>query len=294
MSFFSPQRIIIIALVLVVFISGLLLLIFRLSQTVPVPIVETPATVAFSEKLVIGLSGEKRPIEAYVFGTGSTTLLFVGAIHGGYEWNTALLAYKFVDYLTANPDLVPKNLKIIIIPTANPDGLYLVTGKEGRFSVADVSTNEKTLESGRFNALKVDLNRNFACKWQPKSTWREAVVSAGAKAFSEPEAVALRDLVFKQRPVGVILWHSQSGTVYASECQKGILPSTLDIMNAYAKVSGYKIAKTFDSYTISGDFDSWLASINIPAITVELTNHKDIEWDKNLAGIKALLNYFSQ
>jgi predicted deacylase len=293
MSFFSPQRIIIIALVLVVFIVGLIAFVLRPTTPIPTPVVETPVPVS-QDKMTIGLSEEKRPIEAYVYGTGSTTLLFVGDIHGGYEWNTALLAYKFIDYLTDNPELVSKDLKVIVIPTLNPDGLSAVIGKEGRFVLADVSTNEKILASSRFNMNKVDLNRNFDCKWQPKSTWREAVVSAGDKVFSEPEAVALRDFVFKQRPAGVIFWHSQSGTVYASECEKGILPQTLDIMNVYAKVSGYKIAKTFDSYAISGDADSWLASIGIPAITVELTNHKDIEWDKNLKGIKALLNYFSQ
>ena len=293
MSFLSRWEIIIFLLVLVVLASGLGLFIFYPRQADFVPVVEKP-NVSGPEKIIMGQSIEKRPIEAHIFGTGSTTLLFVGAIHGGYEWNTSLLAYKFIDYLTENPDFVPKNLKLIVIPNANPDGTYSVTGKEGRFIEADVSINKQVLEAGRFNSQKVDLNRNFDCKWQPKSTWREMVVSAGIKVFSEPETVALRDFVFKQKPAGVVFWHSQSGTVYSSECEKGILPSTLDIMNAYAGASGYKLAKTFDSYAISGDADSWLASIGIPAITVELTNHEDIEWDKNLKGIKALLNYFVQ
>lgn len=291
MPYFSRWKIIIFLLVLVVLASGLGLFIFYPKQIVPVLVVEKP-NVSGPEKIIIGQSIEKRPIEAHIFGTGSTTLLFVGAIHGGYEWNTSLLAYKFIDYLTENPDFVPKNLKLIVIPNANPDGTYSVTGKEGRFIEADVSINKQVLEAGRFNSQKVDLNRNFDCKWQPKSTWREMVVSAGIKVFSEPETVALRDFVFKQKPAGVVFWHSQSGTVYSSECEKGILPSTLDIMNAYAGASGYKLAKTFDSYAISGDADSWLASIDIPAITVELTNHKDIEWEKNLAGLRAIFKYF--
>ena len=32
--------------------------------------------------------------------------------------------------------------------------------------------------------------------------------------------------------------------------------------------------------------------IGIPAITVELKTHDDIEWTRNLAGIKALFDYF--
>ena len=35
-------------------------------------------------------------------------------------------------------------------------------------------------------------------------------------------------------------------------------------------------------------------SIKIPAISVLLTNHTDIEWNKNLAGIKALLKLYTK
>ena len=64
-------------------------------------------------------------------------------------------------------------------------------------------------------------------------------------------------------------------------------------MNVYAKASGYNAIKTFDSYAITGDSEGWLASINIPAITVELKTHETVEWEQNLAGIKALLDYYN-
>jgi g-D-glutamyl-meso-diaminopimelate peptidase len=139
----------------------------------------------------------------------------------------------------------------------------------------------------------VDLNRNFDCNWQPKSTWKGNIVSAGTKAFSEPEAQALQNFVLKTKPDAVIFWHSMSNAVYASECKAGILPMTLDIMNSYSRAAGYPAIKTFDSYAITGDAEGWLASINISAITVELKTHETIEWDKNLAGIKSLFQYFS-
>ena len=50
--------------------------------------------------------------------------------------------------------------------------------------------------------------------------------------------------------------------------------------------------KRVPRYTITGDAEGWLASIGIPAITVELSTHATIEWDKNLAGFKALLGYY--
>ena len=65
-------------------------------------------------------------------------------------------------------------------------------------------------------------------------------------------------------------------------------------MNVYAEASGYRAVKLFDEYEISGDAEGWLASINIPAITVELKTHETVEWEQNLAGIKALFNYYTQ
>ena len=242
---------------------------------------------------VIGTSVEGRDITAYTFGNGEKHLLFVGGIHGGYEWNSVLLAYEFIDYLEKNHESIPQNLAVTVVPSANPDGVYKVIGKEGRFLSSDAPKDKKDTAVGRFNSNEVDLNRNFDCKWQPESTWQSKKVSAGTKVFSEPEAVAIRDLVLKLRPEAVVFWHSQANAVYASECEEGILPRTLTVMNAYAKATGYPAVDSFDAYEVTGDAEGWLASIGIPAITVELKTHETIEWEKNLLGIKALFNLYS-
>ena len=243
---------------------------------------------------VIGTSVQGRNIESYTYGDGKRLLVFVGGIHGGYEWNAVLLAYQFMDYLSNNPSIIPSNLTVIVIPDTNPDAVYSVIGKDGRFTAADVSTSSQILSAGRFNADKVDLNRNFDCKWKPESTWQNKTVSGGSTTFSEPESQAIKNFALQNNPSAFVFWHSQSGTVYASQCNNGILPETLDIMNAYSKASGYAASKSFDAYATSGAADDWLASINIPAITVELKTHNDTDWGQNLAGIKALFAYYSQ
>lgn len=244
-----------------------------------------------SIKEVIGHSVEGREITAYTYGTGKTHLAFVGGIHGGYEWNSVLLAYSFLDYLTAFPDAVPDDVTIAVIPSANPDGVYKIIGKEGRFAPADAPSKEASIP-GRFNAHTVDLNRNFDCKWKPFGTWKGNTVSAGTKPFSEPETEALRKFFSVFHPTAVIFWHSQANAVFASECTEGILPETRNIMNVYAKAASYPTVDAFDSYEVTGDAEGWLASIGIPAITVELQTHETVEWERNLLGIKALLNYF--
>lgn len=254
--------------------------------------IEMPPNVVKEE--IIGASVEGRNIKVYTYGNGPVKLVFVGGIHGGYEWNSSLLAYTFIDYLEAHPELIPINVTIKIIPAANPDGLYKVTGKEGHFVLADVTKNKDIQTEARFNAHTVDLNRNFDCKWKPESTWRSRKVSAGTQVFSEPEAKTIKSFMQRNKPSAVVFWHSQSNGVYASQCHAGILPETLRIMDTYAKASGYPAIKSFDAYETTGAADDWLASINIPAVTVELKTHETVEWEKNLAGIQALIELFKK
>ncbi len=262
------------------------------------PVVLAPlpenSTVKAMTTTIIGTSTEGRTIEAYTFGNGSKNLVFVGGIHGGYEWNSSLLAYMFIDYLIAHPETIPKSVTLHVIPVANPDGLAKVTGKTRRFSVADVSSDEAIQSSGRFNARGVDLNRNFDCDWKPKSSWRNKEVSGGSSAFSEPESIALKTFLLQVRPLVAVFWHSQSGGVYASQCGGMLLPETREAMNVYASASRYKAVETFDAYATTGAAEDWLASVGIPAITVELTTHSDVDWDVNLAGASALIQRYMQ
>jgi len=122
--------------------------------------------------------------------------------------------------------------------------------------------------------------------------WRGKKVSAGTSAFSEPEAQALRDFFMKEQPVASVFFHSQANAVYASECENGILPETLAIMNAYAGATGYTAVSSFDAYPVTGDIEGWLASIGIPAITVELSTHESIEWEKNRLGVEVLIQRY--
>lgn len=291
-----PKRFVIFLTAIIALILGFLIIALTRKPPVALPQVVEKVVKQNPERKVIGKSVGGREIEAYTYyGGGSTSavkkILFVGGIHGGYEWNSVLLAYELTDYLSANPDTIPANVRVTVIPSANPDGVFKITGKEGRFNFADV-TKVGDKSAGRFNANNVDLNRNFDCKWSPTGTWRSKTVSGGTKVFSEPESKALRDYILAKKPNAVVFYHSQAGGVYASQCGKGILPETTKIMNLYAKASGYSAVSTFDAYEIHGASEDWLASVGIPAITVELKTHTDVEWEQNLKGIRALIEFY--
>ncbi len=259
----------------------------------PEPVATPEPEPTWPEVSTIGSSVEGREISVHQFGAGDKHLLFVGGIHGGYEWNSSLLAWQFIDYLTVNPDVVPDDITISIIPTLNPDGLALVTGTGGRFDIRDVPDPSTRVAAARMNTNGVDLNRNFDCKWEPESTWRGNIVSAGTAPFSEPEAAALRDYVSDTNPSAAVFWHSQANNVYASECEDGVLPATLTLMENYATAGDYGAVPSFDAYPITGDAEGWLASIGIPAVTVELESFQDIEWERNLHGTMAVIDSYS-
>ncbi len=255
------------------------------------PPLVTPVT--DKTKTVIGKSVEGKDITAYHYGAGDTEVLFIGGVHGGYSWNTTLVAYELMDYLKGKPDAVPKDVRVTVIPVLNPDGLNKVVDASDRFTKADVSTSAEKATAGRFNAHMVDINRNFDCDWKSTGTWQNKTVSGGSAVFSEPESQALKGYVEAHTPAAAVVWFSAAGGVYASKCTDGILAETTTIMNTFASASKYSAHREFDAYEITGDMVNWLAKKKIPAISVLLTNHTDTEWEKNKAGIDALLAHYA-
>lgn len=124
-----------------------------------------------SQVVEIGRSREARPILLDRFGTGERPILVVGGIHGS-EGNSAVCARLLVSYLCSRPTDAAA-IPLVVVPEANPDGL----------------------ERGvRFNARRVDLNRNF-----PSPNWEKGYAS-GVKAASEPETQAIVQIVRDLRP----------------------------------------------------------------------------------------------
>lgn len=244
--------------------------------------------------IILGHSTQGRPIERYTFGNGPAHLVFIGGIHGGYEWNSTTLAYQVIDYLTAFPKRIPETITLHIIPTANPDGLFLVAGKEDRVTSLDIpSVDPLAALPGRFNANQVDLNRNWDCDWSANAFWRNQPISGGTSPFSEVETQVLRDFLLGTGVQGVIFWHSAAALVIPGQCNdEPHLPSQT-LAAAYRQASGYGHSSTL-AYPITGDAADWLTRQGISAITVELRNHFDTDWPENLAGVLAVLALFQE
>ncbi|MFP4643651.1 MAG: M14 family metallopeptidase [Spirochaetales bacterium] len=240
------------------------------------------------EPIKIGESVEGRPLHAYRFGEGERHIVIEAGIHGGYEWVTIVLAEKLLDHFREHESEIPSTVSIHILPTMNPDGLQRVTGGE---PLNEVDMTKRNTNRGRFNANNVDLNRNFDYAWKPTSRWWDIEVDAGSEPLSEPETRALRDYVegLDPTPEVVVSLHSAAGGIYYGG-REGYREASIYYSEIYAEASGYPVPdQGFTQYEITGSSSDYFASQGIPAITVELTSHEDPEFERNLAGIEALI-----
>ena len=253
------------------------------------------------ERTVIGYSAQGRELVSYRFGQGEKDLILVGGIHGGYEWNTTALSYQLLDYFKRYPQMIPTNISLHIIPTINPDGLFQITKKEGRFDSAQAKKNQAPFlnssglkrYTGRFNGNGVDLNRNWGYNWKATALIGSTPIKAGDRPFSEPESRALRDFVLRENTQAVIFYHSAFDKIFGAGAGAPYQAS-IELGHLYADASGYPVEDYFTAYPVNGDAGDWmaLAEIDIPSITVELKNHQDTDYGKNLAGVFALLGWY--
>ncbi len=114
------------------------------------------------------------------------TVLVIGAIHGNEPAGIAIarrLAHEAGG----------RRVRLWVVPNLNPDG---------------------TRANTRGNAHGVDLNRNFAWRWQSRTT-PGTTFSAGPAPLSEPESRFARLLITRLRP-DITIWFHQHATAVDS------------------------------------------------------------------------------
>lgn len=228
-----------------------------------------------AQAMVIGYSVLRRPLEVYRFGHGEDEKLIVAGIHGGYEWNTVALADELIAYISNNPEVIPSDVTLYILRNLNPDGEARSHGYEGR-------TNERN----------VDLNHNFPYRWEKEwnrdGCWNYLPTTGGTHPASEPETIALINFINLHDFSALISYHSAALGIFAGGVPlyepSDRLAKTLGEISPYA----YPPFQTGCDY--SGNLADWASSVKgIPAVDIELTNHRDTDFDANLRILKAFL-----
>jgi len=214
----------------------------------------------------IGISKNGRSILAYVFGSGSKTILYTGTIHGN-EYSARSLMNAWVDEIEAHPQNIPANTQLIVIPSVNPDGAAAGT---------------------RTNANNVDLNRNFNV-----SDWKSDIQTVGGNPFpggggsapeSEPETKALAAYTRNVAPSLTMSYHAAAAYVIANTCgDSGSLASTYASMVGYRNMTG--VSGAF-AYEITGTYDDWICEkLGRRSVLVELTTNTNSEFSRHKAAL---------
>jgi murein peptide amidase A len=214
----------------------------------------------------LGTSGEGRPLTGYWLGTGPDTLIVVGGIHGRPEANSSALVWQLLDYFESGGSALPPRLQLLFVPEANPDGL---------------ANGSRELADG------VDPNRNFpTADWTPGTygPGRWLPDGGGGWPLSEPETIALAQMIERIHPAAVLSYHSA-----AAIATGGASAQSSGLLDVYAEVSGYP-PRQFAAYPVTGDFAQWCDEIGIPTIEVELSDHFDSELDRNRVAVQAVLD----
>ncbi len=202
----------------------------------------------------IGYSVKGRAIQAYTFGSGASTVLYSGAIHGN-EVSSSRILYDWIDYLEVNAKQLPAGRKIVVVPTVNPDGLAA---------------------NSRNSARNVNLNRNFnTSDWKKDINDTNGTVAGGGGAApaSEPETQALAALSSRLRPRLVLSYHAVGSVAIGNQAG-----DSSSLAATYARLVGYSngtgsSSEIFD-YEITGTYDDWLAEkLGVPSIVIELGSY---------------------
>lgn len=240
------------------------------------PPAASPGPSARLRSSVIGYSVEGRPLVVHAAGDGPRSLMIVGGIHGGYEWNTSALVEIMIEHLTAHRDLVPDDTTLYLLPTLNPDGAARSRGYEGRA-----------------NSNGVDLNRNFpyqwAAAWPETGCWHYLPITGGDHPLSEPETRALARFVLSNHIEALISYHSAALGVFAGGRPETV--ASVELAELVASLTEYSYPPLETGCQYTGQLADWAVANGITAIDVELSTHYNLDVEQNLAVLEAFLRW---
>lgn len=218
----------------------------------------------------IGYSKQGRAIQAYFFGNGGETVLFVGAFHGN-ERNSKTIMDSWISELESKARDIPATRQVVVVSTVNPDGIA---------------------SGARNNSSNVDLNRNFAT-----SNWQKDITSpsnqpiengGGPTPMSEPETQAIASLTSRLRPRVTLSYHSVAGYAIGNEAgDSGSLAGMYSQLTGYRNMTGNGGA--FD-YSTTGTYEDWVAQkVGLPSLIIELASSTASEFARNKAALWAMV-----
>lgn len=234
----------------------------------------------------IGNSVLGNPIPVLNIGNGQKRVHFNASFHAN-EWITTSVVMTFLnDYLlslTNNSSIRglytwPLYLQttLNIVPMVNPDGVDLVLNgppadETIRSNLIEWNNGSTDFSGWKANINGVDLNDQFPAEWElerennPKTPGPRDY--GGESPLSQPESIAMAELTKEMDFARVLAFHTQGKVIFWG-FQGLEPPESEQLVNEFARVSGYEPVQTIDSY--AGFKDWFIQDWRRPGFTVEL------------------------
>lgn len=158
----------------------------------------------------------------------------------------------------------------------NPDGVDLVlngppTNETVRTNVIEWNNGSTDFSGWKANINGVDLNDQFPAGWEIERERNRKTPGprdyGGESPLSQPESIAMAKLTREMDFARVLAFHTQGQEIYWG-FQGLEPPESEQLVNEFARVSGYKAVQTIDSY--AGYKDWFIQDWRRPGFTVEL------------------------
>lgn len=230
------------------------------------------------------VNGEKIP--CYQIGSGQIKLLISGSIHGN-EVGTVKLIHRLINWF---PEEKYQNLTVYFIPCLNLDGRKEALKNPDFWGGGGI---------GRFNANKVDLNRNFDTPtFRPKAEWthgknyqEKTEVYAGPNGNSEPETQALTKFIKDQDIKVVFSFHNAGADIVGNPVSPAI-----EIAKSFSKAAGYRYISPEEwlEFGQKGSSYEWCTQNNVAILEIEGSSRWGSDWPRQKEAIKQSFDYLSK
>lgn len=241
----------------------------------------------FLQKEIIGYSVLGKPIVELKIGNGPKKIHMNGSFHAN-EWiTTSIMMYWLKNFLASlvNNQLLDgnrcsslyKEVTLSFVPMVNPDGVDLVRNglpNNSKYNKLILEINGYSLDFSQWkaNIRGVDLNNQYPANWEIEKERKIPKGPAprdypGDAPLTEPEAIALADIVQKRQFDRVLAFHTQGEEIYWGYLGKEPKEAG-QIVAEFERLSGYKAIRNIDSH--AGFRDWFVNEYEKSGYTIEL------------------------
>lgn len=232
----------------------------------------------------IGYSVAGKPLYEIRIGTGEKQVHYNASFHAN-EWITTPVLMSLINaYLLSMTNAKPlrgmetlpfySRVELSIVPMVNPDGVDLVLGgppEAYKEEILAINEQKDDFSLWKANIRGVDLNKQYPANWEYEKERKPDVPSSrdfpGYEPLSEPEAIAMANLVENNNFSLLLAFHTQGEEFYWGF--EGLEPPDSKVIaDEFERVSGYRSVQYVDSF--AGFRDWFIQEYRRPGFTMEL------------------------